>query len=85
MTDTDTLYQKYVDEYSTRNRYINGSAEIGYKDLFDILSADLDGIREEYGSLAEYADDTDECTVLEIYSIADSKVMYEYLKEAIDS
>ena len=81
--DPDNLYQRYVDEYSDYPRYTNGSADISEKDLLDLLTADLDNIRAEYGSLGEYADDDDEGTVLEIYSLAEAQVVYDHLKNLI--
>ena len=75
----DDLYQRYVDEYSSRPRYTNGHATISEQDLMDQLGAEIDDLLAEYGSLSDFASPDEANMVFEIYSTAEAQVVFEEL------
>ena len=81
MIDTDELYQRYVDDCSDKPRYLNGVAEIGEQDLLDLLGAEFDDIRNDYGSLEEFASADEPQMILDLYSIAEAEALYNFLTE----
>ena len=81
MSDYEELYQRYVDEYSSNGRYVNGAAEISPEDLLEQLETELDDIREEYGSIDEFAKPDEPLMIINCYSLNEAKVVYEHLQE----
>jgi hypothetical protein len=80
MNEFEALYQRYVDEYSTNGRYVNGAAEISEEDLMEQLETELDDIRDEYGSIDEFAEPDEPRMIINCYSMNEAKVVYEHLR-----
>lgn len=80
MNDFETLYQRYVAEFSDNGRYVNGAAEICEEDLMEQLETELDDIRDEYGSIDEFAKPDEPQMIINCYSLNEAKVVYEHLR-----
>ena len=80
MNEFETLYQRYVDEYSKNGRYVNGAAEICEEDLMEHLQTELDDIRDEYGSIDEFANPDEPQMIINCYSMNEAKIVFEHLR-----
>jgi hypothetical protein len=80
MNEFESLYQRYVDEYSTNGRYVNGAAEISEADLMEQLQTELDDIRDEYGSIDEFAEPDEPQMIINCYSLNEARVVFEHLR-----
>ena len=74
-----TLYQKYVDVFTTATPYVKGYRQISEQDLLDVLGSDLDSVYEDYPIVEDFADRDEPNTLMGIYSINEAEHLIEQL------
>jgi len=77
--DFETLFRRYSDDFGQRKAYREGRKEISKEDLHQILGAQLDMIKSEYGTLEAYCSKQDPNVIIELYSMDEAEYLLERL------